>query len=140
MSRKKPLVGINHIEGHIYSVVFENPKVVYPAVALVVSGGHTTLFLIAEEGRYAVLGRTRDDAAGEAFDKVAKLLGLGYRAGLSSTGLRSRATRERLIWYSRSHEWILRTLISASAVEDCGSALRVVRRHRAGRKRSRAEP
>jgi N6-L-threonylcarbamoyladenine synthase len=81
MSRKKPLVGINHIEGHIYSVVFENPKVVYPAVALVVSGGHTTLFLIAEEGRYAVLGRTRDDAAGEAFDKVAKLLGLGYPGG-----------------------------------------------------------
>src|SRR5215471_2510988 len=77
----KPLVGINHIEGHIYSVVFENPPVVYPAIALVVSGGHTSLFLIPEPEKYSVLGRTRDDAAGEAFDKVAKLLGLGYPGG-----------------------------------------------------------
>jgi tRNA N6-adenosine threonylcarbamoyltransferase len=77
----KPLVGVNHIEGHIYSVVFENPPVEYPAVALIVSGGHTTLFLLPEAGRYAVLGRTRDDAAGEAYDKVAKLLGLGYPGG-----------------------------------------------------------
>jgi N6-L-threonylcarbamoyladenine synthase len=77
----KPIVGVNHIEGHVYSVVFENPATEYPALALVVSGGHTTLFLIPEEGRYAVLGRTRDDAAGEAYDKVAKLLGLGYPGG-----------------------------------------------------------
>ena len=77
----KPLVGVNHIEGHIYSVVFENPPVQYPAVALIVSGGHTTLFLLPEAGSYAVLGRTRDDAAGEAYDKVAKLLGLGYPGG-----------------------------------------------------------
>jgi tRNA N6-adenosine threonylcarbamoyltransferase len=78
---QKPIVGVNHIEGHIYSVVFENPPVEYPALALVVSGGHTTLFLIPEEGKYATLGRTRDDAAGEAYDKVAKLLGLGYPGG-----------------------------------------------------------
>ncbi|HKP84644.1 MAG TPA: tRNA (adenosine(37)-N6)-threonylcarbamoyltransferase complex transferase subunit TsaD [Blastocatellia bacterium] len=78
---RKPIVGVNHIEGHIYSVVFENPPVEYPALALVVSGGHTTLFLIPEEGKYATLGRTRDDAAGEAYDKVAKLLGLGYPGG-----------------------------------------------------------
>jgi N6-L-threonylcarbamoyladenine synthase len=76
----QPIVGVNHIEGHIYSVAFENPPVEYPAVALIVSGGHTTLFLMPEEGRYAVLGRTRDDAAGEAYDKV-KLLGLGYPGG-----------------------------------------------------------
>ena len=81
MVARKPIVGVNHIEGHIYSVVFENPPIEYPAVALIVSGGHTTLFLIPEEGRYAVLGRTRDDAAGEAYDKVAKLLGLGYPGG-----------------------------------------------------------
>jgi N6-L-threonylcarbamoyladenine synthase len=81
MVARKPLVGVNHIEGHIYSVVFENPPVEYPALALIVSGGHTTLFFIPEEGRYAVLGRTRDDAAGEAYDKVAKLLGLGYPGG-----------------------------------------------------------
>jgi N6-L-threonylcarbamoyladenine synthase len=76
-----PLVGVNHIEGHIYSVVFENPPVEYPAMALVVSGGHTNLFLVPEPGRYRVVARTRDDAAGEAFDKVAKLLGLGYPGG-----------------------------------------------------------
>jgi N6-L-threonylcarbamoyladenine synthase len=81
MDRGKPIVGVNHIEGHIYSVVFENPPVEYPAAALIVSGGHTTLFLIPEEGKYAVLGRTRDDAAGEAYDKVAKLIGLGYPGG-----------------------------------------------------------
>ncbi len=81
MVADKPIVGVNHIEGHIYSVVFENPPVEYPAVALIVSGGHTTLFLVPEEGSYAVLGRTRDDAAGEAYDKVAKLLGLGYPGG-----------------------------------------------------------
>jgi N6-L-threonylcarbamoyladenine synthase len=77
----KPLVGVNHIEGHICSVVFDNPPVQYPALALVVSGGHTTLFLIPAAEQYAVIGRTRDDAAGEAYDKVAKLLGLGYPGG-----------------------------------------------------------
>lgn len=77
----KPLVGVNHIEGHIYSVAFENPPVEYPALALIVSGGHTNLFDISEPGRYRVVARTRDDAAGEAFDKVAKLLGLGYPGG-----------------------------------------------------------
>jgi N6-L-threonylcarbamoyladenine synthase len=87
----KPIVGINHIEGHVYSVVFENPPVEYPAMALIVSGGHTNLFWIPEEGKYQVLARTRDDAAGEAFDKVAKLLGLGYPGGpiierLAATG------------------------------------------------------
>ena len=81
MVAHRPIVGVNHIEGHVYSVVFENPPVEYPALGLIVSGGHTTLFLIPEEGRYAVLGRTRDDAAGEAYDKVAKLLGLGYPGG-----------------------------------------------------------
>ena len=78
---RRPLVGVNHIEGHIYSVVFENPPVEYPALALVVSGGHTNLFLVPEPGHYKVVARTRDDAAGEAFDKVAKMLGLGYPGG-----------------------------------------------------------
>lgn len=78
---KKPLVGINHIEGHIYSVAFENPPIEYPALALIVSGGHTNLFFIPEPGKYKVVARTRDDAAGEAFDKVAKMLGLGYPGG-----------------------------------------------------------
>jgi len=77
----KPLVGINHIEGHIYSVCFENPPVEHPALALIVSGGHTNLFFVPSPGKYKIVSRTRDDAAGEAFDKVAKLLGLGYPGG-----------------------------------------------------------
>ena len=78
---QKPLVGVNHIEGHVYSVAFENPPVEYPALALVVSGGHSNLFYVPEPGKYKVIARTRDDAAGEAFDKVAKMLGLGYPGG-----------------------------------------------------------
>ncbi|MDM7921714.1 MAG: tRNA (adenosine(37)-N6)-threonylcarbamoyltransferase complex transferase subunit TsaD [Pyrinomonadaceae bacterium] len=78
---EKPLIGVNHIEGHVYSVVFENPPIEYPALALIVSGGHTNIFFIPEEGKYKVVSRTRDDAAGEAFDKVAKMLGLGYPGG-----------------------------------------------------------
>lgn len=77
----KPFIGVNHIEGHVYSVVFENPAIAYPALALIVSGGHTNLFYIPEEGKYKVVARTRDDAAGEAFDKVAKMLNLGYPGG-----------------------------------------------------------
>jgi tRNA N6-adenosine threonylcarbamoyltransferase len=78
---KKPLVGVNHIEGHVYSVAFDNPPVEYPALALIVSGGHSNLFFVPGAGKYKVLARTRDDAAGEAFDKVAKMLGLGYPGG-----------------------------------------------------------
>ncbi len=78
---KKPIVGVNHIEGHVYSVAFEFPAPEYPALALIVSGGHTNLFLITEPEKYKLVGRTRDDAAGEAFDKVSKLLGLGYPGG-----------------------------------------------------------
>src|SRR5688500_245704 len=78
---QKPLVGVNHIEGHVYSVAFENPPVEYPALALIVSGGHSNLFFVPAPGKYKVLARTRDDAAGEAFDKVAKMMGLGYPGG-----------------------------------------------------------
>lgn len=95
-AKRLPLIGINHIEGHVFSVVFDNESIAYPAVALIVSGGHTSLFLIPEPERYLLLGRTRDDAAGEAYDKVAKLLGLGYPGGpvidrLAPTGDPSRA-------------------------------------------------
>ena len=78
---QKPLVGVNHIEGHVYSVAFENPPVEFPALALIVSGGHSNLFFVPAPGKYKVLARTRDDAAGEAFDKVAKMIGLGYPGG-----------------------------------------------------------
>lgn len=76
-----PIIGVNHIEGHVYSVAFENPPVEYPALALIVSGGHTNIFHVPQEGSYKVVSRTRDDAAGEAFDKVSKMLGLGYPGG-----------------------------------------------------------
>ncbi len=78
---EKPLIAVNHIEGHVYSVVFENPPIEYPALALIVSGGHTNIFFVPRAGEYKVVSRTRDDAAGEAFDKVAKMLGLGYPGG-----------------------------------------------------------
>jgi N6-L-threonylcarbamoyladenine synthase len=77
----KPLIGVNHIEGHLFSVVFDNPPTEFPALALIVSGGHTNIFFVPEAGRYKVVSRTRDDAAGEAFDKVAKMLHLDYPGG-----------------------------------------------------------
>src|SRR5277367_6589075 len=77
-----PLIGVNHIEGHIHAVVLETGlQIEYPALALVVSGGHTHLFEVRAGFVYRLLGRTRDDAAGEAYDKVAKLLGFGYPGG-----------------------------------------------------------
>jgi N6-L-threonylcarbamoyladenine synthase len=76
-----PLVGVNHLEGHIYAAFLEEPAPTYPFLALVVSGGHTALYLARAPRQYERIGQTRDDAAGEAFDKVAKLLGLGYPGG-----------------------------------------------------------
>jgi N6-L-threonylcarbamoyladenine synthase len=77
----RPLVAVNHLAGHIESIWLEHGVMPLPAVVLVVSGGHTSLYLVPREGDYRLLGRTRDDAAGEAYDKVAKLLGLGYPGG-----------------------------------------------------------
>jgi N6-L-threonylcarbamoyladenine synthase len=77
----KPLVAVHHLAGHIESIWLEHGRIPLPAVVLVVSGGHTSLYLVRVEGEYELLGRTRDDAAGEAYDKVAKLLGLGYPGG-----------------------------------------------------------
>jgi N6-L-threonylcarbamoyladenine synthase len=76
-----PLVGVHHLAGHIESLVLHNGELPLPAVVLVVSGGHTSLYLVKSAGSYELLSRTRDDAAGEAYDKVAKLLGLGYPGG-----------------------------------------------------------
>jgi N6-L-threonylcarbamoyladenine synthase len=74
-------VAVHHLAGHIESLVLENGEMPTPAIVLVVSGGHTSLYRLAQAGVYELLGRTRDDAAGEAYDKVAKLLGLGYPGG-----------------------------------------------------------
>ncbi|MBV9769000.1 MAG: tRNA (adenosine(37)-N6)-threonylcarbamoyltransferase complex transferase subunit TsaD [Bryobacterales bacterium] len=81
-ARNLPLIAVNHIEGHIHAVILEaGLSIEYPAVALVASGGHTHLFEVREGFVYRLLGKTRDDAAGEAYDKVAKLLGFGYPGG-----------------------------------------------------------
>lgn len=76
-----PYVGVNHLEGHIYAAFLEDPTLDPPLVALLVSGGHTMVVAMQSHGRYRVLGQTVDDAAGEAFDKVARFLGLGYPGG-----------------------------------------------------------
>jgi len=80
-SRKLPLIGINHLEGHIYANWLSGKTPELPAICLIVSGGHSDLVLMKDHGEYTVLGRTRDDAAGEAFDKAARILKLGYPGG-----------------------------------------------------------
>ena len=76
-----PFIGVNHLEGHLLSPLLEDPAPAFPFIALVVSGGHTTLYMAKGLGDYEILGSTRDDAAGEAYDKTARLLGLGYPGG-----------------------------------------------------------
>lgn len=94
--KKVPILGVNHLEGHLFACEFEDGEVKnplsFPLVALIVSGGHTELWYVKGYGNYKVLGRTRDDAAGEAFDKVAKLLGLPYPGGpqVSAQALKGR--------------------------------------------------
>jgi N6-L-threonylcarbamoyladenine synthase len=101
-SKHKPLTAVNHIEGHIYSVSFEHPNAEFPALALVVSGGHTNLFWVESETgdfrhlKYKLVGKTRDDAAGEAYDKVAKLLGLSYPGGPIIDRLANQGNRDAI--------------------------------------------
>ncbi len=90
-----PMVGVNHIEGHLLAPMLEH-RVAFPYLALVVSGGHTALFAVENFGRYRRLGQTRDDAAGEAFDKVAKLMGLGYPGGKVIDDLSKQGNRKRV--------------------------------------------
>jgi N6-L-threonylcarbamoyladenine synthase len=92
-----PITGVNHLEGHIASVLLENDRLTFPFLALVVSGGHTALYAVEDFGRYRCLGRTIDDAAGEAFDKIGKLLGFPYPAG---------ADIEKLAAFNRAEEII----------------------------------
>ncbi len=80
-SKGIPLIGVHHLEGHIFAIFIEHPELSPPFVVLIASGGHTQLVYVPELGRYETLGRTLDDAAGEAFDKVAKVLELGYPGG-----------------------------------------------------------
>lgn len=80
-ARQLPFAGVNHLEAHIYSLFLMDKKPAFPFIALVVSGGHTNIYYVTSYDNFELLGQTRDDAAGEAFDKVAKMLGLGYPGG-----------------------------------------------------------
>ncbi len=91
-----PLIAVNHLEGHIYANFIENPDLEFPLVCLVVSGGHTDLLVMSGHGNYRMAGRTRDDAAGEAFDKVARTLGLGYPGGPLIDKLAARGNMEAI--------------------------------------------
>lgn len=97
----KPLVGIHHIEGHICANYIENPDLKPPFICLVVSGGHTHLVSVKDYGAYEILGRTRDDAAGEAFDKVARAVGLGYPGG-PKVDLAARSGNEHAFEFPRA--------------------------------------
>ncbi len=100
--RKIPMVGINHLEGHILSIFLEEDIPSFPFVALTVSGGHTSLYLVEGFGRYTLMGQTLDDAAGEAFDKVAKVLHLGYPGGVVIEKLSHSGDKEK-IHFPRAH-------------------------------------
>ncbi|MCP3876293.1 MAG: tRNA (adenosine(37)-N6)-threonylcarbamoyltransferase complex transferase subunit TsaD [Desulfobacteraceae bacterium] len=80
-ARQIPFAGVNHLEAHIYSLFLMKKKPAFPFIALVVSGGHTNIYYVTSQDNFELMGQTRDDAAGEAFDKVAKMLGLGYPGG-----------------------------------------------------------
>lgn len=92
----KPLIGVHHIEGHISANYIENEALKPPFLCLVVSGGHTHLVLVKEYGEYQIIGKTRDDAAGEAFDKVARAIGLGYPGGPKIDKLAKEGNREAI--------------------------------------------
>ena len=99
---KKPLIGVHHIEGHISANYIENKDLEPPFACLVVSGGHTHLVVVEDYGKYKILGRTRDDAAGEAFDKVARAIGLGYPGGPKIDKL-SKEGNPEAIAFPRAH-------------------------------------
>jgi N6-L-threonylcarbamoyladenine synthase len=98
----KPLIGVHHIEGHVSANYIENKDLEPPFLCLIVSGGHTHLVLVKEYGKYEIIGRTRDDAAGEAFDKVARAIGLGYPGGPKIDKL-SKEGNKAAITFPRGH-------------------------------------
>jgi len=99
----KPIIGIDHLEGHIFSAFLEHPAIPFPHICLTASGGHTSLYLVKNFGEYTLLGTTRDDAAGEAFDKIGKLLGLGYPGGPLIEKYAAAVNFEDFFSYPRSH-------------------------------------
>ncbi|HET6580004.1 MAG TPA: tRNA (adenosine(37)-N6)-threonylcarbamoyltransferase complex transferase subunit TsaD [Gemmatimonadales bacterium] len=129
-SLDRPVLGVNHLEGHIFAPTLEDPDLAPPFVALLVSGGHTMLLDVPAWGEYRLLGQTLDDAAGEAFDKVAKLLGLGYPGGapierLAREGRPDRYHFPRPMLRELGHEGPNRYAFSFSGLKT--AVLRVVR-------------
>ena len=136
----KPLVPVHHVAGHIAAAFLAHGDIPLPAVALVVSGGHTSLYEVPEQGVHRLLGRTRDDAAGEAFDKVAKLLGLGYPGGPIIDRLSARRERRRGRVQGRAHQGRQRRLL-VQRHQDRGAAAREARGHPTRRRSgARADP
>ena len=101
-ARGLPLVGVHHIEGHVSANYIEHPELEPPFLCEIISGGHTHLVIVKDYGKFEILGRTRDDAAGEAFDKVARAIGLGYPGGPKIDKL-SREGNPRAIAFPRAH-------------------------------------
>jgi N6-L-threonylcarbamoyladenine synthase len=97
-ARQLPLLGMDHLEGHLYSAMLVKEPPDFPYVALLVSGGHTGVYYLKGRGDYALLGQTRDDAAGEAYDKVAKMLGLGYPGGAVIDCLARQGDPQRIVF------------------------------------------
>ena len=129
LSRGIPLLGINHLEGHIYANWLEGNTPVLPATCLIVSGGHSDLLLINGHGSYQLLGKTRDDAAGEAFDKVARILGLGYPGGpaIEQFAMEGNSARHRLprAWLNDSDDFSfsgLKTAVLHLVEKECKKA------------------
>jgi N6-L-threonylcarbamoyladenine synthase len=109
VARRLPLVGVNHLEGHLYANWLVEPEPQFPLLCLIVSGAHSDLIIMSDHGQYRRLGRTRDDAAGEAFDKVARMLGLGYPGGpaIQRTAGQGDPTKYRLprAWLGQSYDF-----------------------------------
>ncbi len=95
-ARRLPIVGVDHLEGHLQSVLLNQTPPPFPLVALLASGGHTGIYYLAAQDRYELMGQTRDDAAGEAYDKVAKMLGLGYPGGAAIDRLARRGDPRKI--------------------------------------------
>jgi N6-L-threonylcarbamoyladenine synthase len=132
-ARGLPLIGVNHLEGHIYANWLTGATIEFPTVCLIVSGAHSDLVLMTDHLTYQILGRTRDDAAGEAFDKVARLLGLGYPGGpaiqkLAATGDPSKLTLPRA-WLGNSYDFSFSGLKTAvlRVAEGLGEGVQLTR-------------
>ncbi|HUU62604.1 MAG TPA: tRNA (adenosine(37)-N6)-threonylcarbamoyltransferase complex transferase subunit TsaD [Dehalococcoidia bacterium] len=129
LSRGIPLLGVNHLEGHIYANWLEGSTPDVPAICLIVSGGHSDLLLVKGHGSYQLLGRTRDDAAGEAFDKVSRILGLGYPGGpaIEQFAIEGNSARYRLprAWLKDSDDFSfsgLKTAVLHLVEKECQKA------------------